>query len=202
MNQICHSVFFFTEFVNFVHVFRFRNFGVYLFNCVNLFCSYKRRNLKWPHSLIEFHDSTITVVCCSCINHYQTSKPVIGWAPYLFVILWFSVWRCAVFLHRELVNPETSKCWSQIPFTFHNSGVIVCWCLALEIAKSWTSKPRSVRPTFHSLFAIRELLCVGVWAFEIMKSWTPKPRSAGPTFFLHFAIRQTTWSFVFCIRHL
>jgi hypothetical protein len=96
---------------------------------VESFCSCKLRKSEVAPQLIEFWDSTIPMVCCSCIKHYQTLKPDIGWAPYLFRN--FAIRRlmsCNV-LHRELVNPETQNCRAHTLISFRISDFLFHLCL-------------------------------------------------------------------------
>jgi hypothetical protein len=153
----------------------FSFFGISEFigsSCVEFFCSCKCRNPKWPHSLIEFRDSAITlsVVHASSITKRRNpilagphtfscfrelaltlcsvfasgvSKPrnpkLLGPHPNRISHFGFSCFILfvrRVFVNPEIPNPETPKCWSHFPFTFRNSGVVVCWRLAFEFVKS------------------------------------------------------------------
>jgi hypothetical protein len=105
------------------------------------FCSCKLRNPKVAPQPTEIQDSTIPVVCCSCIKHFQTPKPNIGWAPYLFRN--FAIRRlmsCNV-LHRELVNPKTRKYGSHL-YLFRTSRNVLRCCLTFETPKPRNSKIR------------------------------------------------------------
>jgi hypothetical protein len=137
--------------------------------CVESFCSCKLRKPEVAPQPIEFRDSAISVVCCSCIKHYQTPKPDIGWAPYLFRNFVIRRLMSCNVLHRELVNPETRNCrahtliaFSHFDFLFH-----LCLCtMCSEILKL------RVPPFLFPLFAISEVL--------VCKGWRLKSRDSEP----------------------
>jgi hypothetical protein len=130
----------------------------------------------------RIHGSTITIVCCSCIKHYQTPKPDIGWAPHLFHD--FAIRRltlCGV-LHREFVNPETRKGPGphSICFFFLRFENCCLWRWVFvnpEIPNPETPKYWAHIPFTFSRFGVVVCWCL---AFVIAKPRTPKPKVLGP----------------------
>jgi len=97
-----HPVFYFTKFVNSVHVFIFWHSEFIGSSCVEFSCSCKRRNPKWPHNQIEFIVRRLPLYVVHASSITKRRNPILAGPHTFFMISWFSVWRCAVFCIRSL----------------------------------------------------------------------------------------------------
>jgi hypothetical protein len=132
-------------------------------------------------SPIPFPDFVIRRLTLCSVFASGVSKPrnlkVLGPHPSLisqFDIYFYFLFVHQVFRNHEILNPETPKCWSHIPFTFSQFDIFlllfVCASCVQKIVKSRTPKPRSASPTFHSLFHNLGVVVCWCLAFEIVKS--------------------------------
>jgi hypothetical protein len=105
------------------------------------------------------------------LTKFRTPKPRNAGPTFSFSHFFGSLFMLDVW-HLKPRNPESRNPEVLVPhpFTFRNSGVVVCCCLVVETPKPRIPKSRSVGPTSFHLFRIRSC-CVLLFGLK-----TPKPR--------------------------